>query len=109
MTLRDAFHGAALTPEGQKKLANLGRVAAAHPTFAVQVVVHDATPPSATEATDDQKRADAAVQALVGGGAASAKVKGETAGARAPVVDPSDAKARARNARLDIVFVAPGT
>jgi len=109
VTLRDAFHGASLTADGQKKLADLGRVAAAHPTFAVQVVVHDAAPPSAAEATDDQKRADAAVQALVSGGATAAKVKGETAGARAPVVAPSDAKARARNARLDVVFVAPGT
>jgi hypothetical protein len=109
VTMRDVFHGVTLTPEGEKKLANLGRVAGAHPTFGVQVVLHDAAPPSAAEAADDQKRADAAVQALVAGGAAAAKVKGETAGARAPIVDPTDAKARVRNARLDIVFVAPGT
>jgi hypothetical protein len=109
VTLRDLFKGAALTPDGQKKLGDLGRVAGAHSTFAVQVVVHDAAPPSAAEAADDQKRADAAVQALVAGGASASKVKGETAGARAPIVSPNDAKARTRNARLDVVFVAPGT
>lgn len=109
VTLRELFNGAALTADGEKKLRELGRVAAAHPTFAVQVVVHDAAPPNAAELTADEKRADLVAKALVAGGAAAAKVKWETAGAKSPVVDPSDTKARARNARVEIVFVTPGS
>jgi len=107
VTLHDAFHGPALAPDAAKKLADLGRVAAAHPGFAVQLVVHDATAPAPKDTTD-AKRADAATQALVAAGAPAARVKSETAGAREPLVDPSDAKARARNERLDVVFVATG-
>jgi len=107
VTLHDAFHGPALAPDAAKKLGDLGRVAAAHPGFAVQLVVHDATAPAPKDTTD-AKRADAATQALVAAGAQAARVKSETAGAREPLVDPSDAKARARNERLDIVFVATG-
>ena len=47
----------------------------------------------------DARRADAAVKALVAGGAAAARVKAELAGARAPAVDPGDARLRARNER----------
>jgi hypothetical protein len=107
VTLHDAFHGPALAPDASKRLADLGRVAAAHPGFAVQLVVHDATTPAAKDTTD-AKRAEAATQALVAAGATAARVKSETAGAREPLVDPSDAKARARNERLDVVFVATG-
>jgi flagellar motor protein MotB len=109
VTLHDAFQGAALSTDAASRLKELGRVAAAHPGFAVQVVVHDAQPPaSAPRAKDptDAKRADAATQALVAGGAASGKLQTELAGARAPLVDPADAKARARNERLDVVFIA---
>jgi flagellar motor protein MotB len=107
VTLRDLFKGATLTPEGDAKLKELGRVAAAHPGVAVQVVVHDASAPAKSEAEADRLRADAAAKAIVAGGAPAAKVKGETAGARAPLVDPSDAAHRARNARVDVVFVIP--
>jgi hypothetical protein len=112
VTLHDAFQGAALSTDAASRLKELGRVAAAHPGFAVQVVVHDAQPaPAASKggggAKDptDTKRADAATQALVAGGAASGKLQTELAGGRAPLVDPADAKARGRNERLDVVFI----
>jgi hypothetical protein len=89
------------------KLKELGRVAAAHPSFALQVVVHDAQPPRPKDDVD-ARRAEAAARALVDGGATAARLKTELAGARAPVVDPADAKLRARNERLDVVFVASG-
>ncbi len=108
VTLRGAFKGTALVPAIESKLAELGRVAAAHPTFSVQLVVHDAEAPSDKETKADRERADACVKALVGGGAASGKVRAELAGARAPVVDPEDVPRRARNARVEVVFVAPG-
>ncbi len=105
VTLRGAFQGGKLTDEGEAKLESLGRVAAAHPRFGVQVVVHDAQPPSLKDDAD-ARRADATVKALVTGGAAAARVKAELAGARAPTVDPSDTRLRARNERIDVVFVA---
>ena len=107
VTLRDAFtKSASLTADGESKLKELGRILAAHPNLAVQVVVHDATPPSAQEATVDKQRADAAAKTIASA-ANSTRVQGEVAAARAPIVDPSDTKLRARNARLDVVFVTP--
>jgi hypothetical protein len=105
VTLHDAFRGQELGGEAGKKLKELGRVAAAHPGFALQVVVHDAEPPREKDGTD-ARRADVAVEALVAGGATAARIKPELAGARAPLVDPRDGKQRARNERLDVVFVA---
>lgn len=109
VTLRDAFKGTALTPAADTKLKELGRVLAAHPGFAVQVVIHDASQPSAQESTADAQRADASVKAIASGAGSSDKVKAEMAGARSPLVDPSDARHRARNARMDVVFVTPGS
>jgi flagellar motor protein MotB len=105
VTLRDAFEGAKLTDDGQAKLENLGRVAAAHPGFGVQIVVHDAQP-RAPKDESDARRADAAVKALVTGGATATRVRTEQAGTHAPAVDPTDPRLRARNERIDVVFVA---
>jgi outer membrane protein OmpA-like peptidoglycan-associated protein len=104
VTLHDAFRGPELTDKATAKLKELGRVAVAHPAFAVQVVVHDAAG-AASNDTMDAKRAEAAIQALVSGGAPAPRVQAELAGTQVPIVDPSDAKARARNERLEIVFV----
>jgi outer membrane protein OmpA-like peptidoglycan-associated protein len=109
VTLRSAFKGEKLSPQAESSVKDLGRVAAAHPTFAVQVVLHDAQAPSAAEAATNQKRGDAIVQALVAGGVPATKVKVEQAGAKAPVVDPKDTRHRDRNARVEIVFVSSGT
>jgi flagellar motor protein MotB len=107
VTLHDAFRGAELGADATTRLKDLGRVAAAHPGFAVQVVVHDAVP-SRPKDDADARRAGAAVQALVAGGASAGRIKPELAGTRAPLVDPGDAKQRARNERLDVVFIASG-
>lgn len=109
VTLRSAFKGDKLTPEAEASLKDLGRVAAAHPTFAVQVVFHDATSPSAGEVAANQKRGEAVSRSLIEGGAAAAKVKVEQAGAKAPIVDPKDARHRDRNARIEVVFVSAGS
>jgi hypothetical protein len=107
IVLRDAFQGTALAPPTSKTLADLGRVSAAHPDFAVQIVVHDAAPPSVSEMSADLVRAQSAVAALVTAGALAGHVKGEAVGDRAPLVDPRDIHHRARNARLEVVFVSP--
>lgn len=109
VTLHSAFNGEKLTPEAETSVKDLGRVAAAHPTFAVQVVIHDAQAPSAADVAVDRKRGESVVHALVAGGIAATKVKVEQAGNRAPVVDPNDARHRDRNARVEIVFVSSGT
>ncbi len=103
VTLRGAFHGVELSEDGQAKLKVLGQVAAAHPGFAVQVVLHDAQAPSAGDKADT-RRADAAIKALVAAGALPSRVKAELVGARAPVVDPGDAF-RGRNERVEVVYV----
>jgi outer membrane protein OmpA-like peptidoglycan-associated protein len=106
VTLRGAFRGAALTPEAEATLKELGQVAAAHESFSVQVVIHDADRPSAAEAAANAKRGEAVAKALEAGGVAGAKIKVEQAGARAPVVEPKDPRRRERNARVEIVFVS---
>jgi outer membrane protein OmpA-like peptidoglycan-associated protein len=103
--LRDVFEGTKLAKKAEPQLADLGRIAAAHPDVAVQIVVHDAATPSKADAANDAQRADAVVQALIAAGAKAERVKGETAGAKAPIVDPGDAAHRALNARVDVVFV----
>jgi hypothetical protein len=107
IVMRDAFKGTSLTARASTALAELGRVASSHPSFAVQIVVHDATAPTAEEAAADNQRGQAAALAIVAGGASAAHVKAETAGSRFPIVDPGDAAHRARNARLEVVFVSP--
>jgi hypothetical protein len=105
VTLRSTFRGDALAPEAENRLKELGRVAAANPGFALQVVVHDgATSPSREQ---NKRRGDAALSALKSGGAS--KMTLEQAGARAPLYDPADAKRRGQNARLEIVFVGSGS
>lgn len=103
VTLREAYRGVQLTGEGAHRLADLGQVAAAHPTFGLQVVVHDAAPQSSET---DTQRAKLAVKALTAAGANPSTIAYELAGARAPVADPTDPRWRARNDRLEVVFVA---
>jgi outer membrane protein OmpA-like peptidoglycan-associated protein len=107
VTLHGAFRGPELAGEVTAKLKDLGRIAAAHPAFGVQVVVHDAQVSSPKDPADTH-RAEAAVQALVAGGEPTARIQPEQAGTHAPLVDPADGKERARNERLDVVFVASG-
>jgi hypothetical protein len=107
VTLRELFRGRDLAEGAAGKLQELGRVAAAHPEFALQVVVHDADAPAAKD-DGDAKRAEAASKALVDGGATAGRIDTELAAARAPVVDPADRKLRGRNERLEVVFVPTG-
>jgi hypothetical protein len=107
VTVRGAFRGKELADGWAGKLGDLGRVAKSHPTFVLQVVVHDADAPNARD-EGDARRAEATVKALVDGGAVAGRIDSELAGARAPVVDPADRKLRPRNERLEVVFVPTG-
>lgn len=102
VTLRPLREGGKLTSASAAKLTELGRVAQAHPDFPVLVVVHDARP-----GTKDDGVGTQAVDALKAAGAKQVEVR--AAGSTSPVVPPDRAGAAARNERLEVVFVSPGT
>lgn len=106
VVLRGIFSGDALSSAGDAKVAEVAKIAAAHPTFPVAVVVHAEKAPGAKEEASLRARADAVVASLKKNGAT--KVTGVVAGAAAPVVDPLG-KDKARNARVEIVFITPET
>lgn len=91
-----------LASKVSQKLAELGRVAKAHPPFPVLVVGHDAR-----VGAKDDGLVSQAVEALKAAGAT--QVEGRSAGSTTPVVPPDRAGAAARNERLEIVFVSPGS
>lgn len=105
VTLSRPFDGEKLARAAEAAVKDLGRVAAAHPAFAVQVVVHTA---KGAASTVDEKRGETLARALVEGGADAKRIGVEQAGNGAPLVDPGDATRNARNERVEIVFVAPG-
>lgn len=102
VTLRAVREGGKLSAPAAEKLAELGRVAKAHADFPVLVVVHDAR----SSAKDDGLGAQV-VDALKGAGAS--RVEAQRAGTTTPVVPPDRSGAAARNERLEIIFVSPGT
>ncbi|AUX20585.1 exported alanine-rich protein [Sorangium cellulosum] len=115
VTLRGLFAGGTLTRAGEARLRDLARVSAAHPAFPVAVVVHSDRDLGEREASAWAARADAVVRALrpTQGATAGAAPQGPPiapflAGAAAPVVDPTGGE-RARNARVEVVFVTPET
>ena len=108
VAVRGAYRGAELAQQSVTRLGELGRIASVHPDFAVQVVVHDAEPADRGVASNlDARRGEAAVRALVAGGANLSRIHAELAGAKIPVADPNDTRQRERNERLEIVFVGP--
>jgi hypothetical protein len=102
ITLRPVREAGKLSSKLTEKLAELGRVAKAHPEFPVLVVLHDARPGAKDEALGDR-----AVEALKASGAV--RVESRSAGSLSPVVPPERSGAAARNERLEIVFVSPGS
>lgn len=112
VTLRNLFKGEALTPAASSRLAELGRIAAAHPDFPVVVVLHQDKEPAKKDKNDksnervQMSRAELVVKALKAERAP--RVEPVVAGAALPVVNPEGAH-RARNARVEVVFVTPET
>lgn len=97
--------GAKPTKKGKDALDALGRVAKTHPTFAVVVVVHSA---GAAMTKRDQERGAAVKQALVAAGADGGKLAVQLAGAKLPAFDPTDGKLKAKNERVEVIFVGGG-
>jgi len=105
VTLREIFKGNELHAEGKARVAELGRVAAAHPAFPIEIVVHHDRPVSARDEASLRARGEA-VKSALSAAASGARVETIIAGNAAPVVDPSGSL-RGRNARIEIVFVTP--
>ncbi|WP_437992648.1 hypothetical protein [Sorangium sp. So ce145] len=115
VTLRGLFAGNALTKAGEARLRDLALVATAHPSFPVAVVVHTDREIHAREEPAWAARADAVVRALgpaqgatAAGAPAGPSIAPFLAGSASPVVDPGGSE-RARNARVEIIFVTPET
>lgn len=102
LTFREAFRGTQLTEAGTQAVVAAALVVRAHPSVRLQVVVHEADTQSAATSG---KRLDAALHLLETNGVAKERLRGDAPGASLPLVAPTDAARRARNARLELVFV----
>jgi outer membrane protein OmpA-like peptidoglycan-associated protein len=96
---------AKLTKKGKDALDALGRVAKAHPTFALVVVVHASGTPNAKR---DEERGAAVKSELAASGADATKIAVQLAGTQLPGWDPNDVKQKAKNERVEVVFVGGG-
>jgi len=101
VTLHAPREAGKLASKASAQLADLGRIAKAHPEFPVLVVSHDARP-----GAKDDGLASQALEAMKAAGAV--RLEAKSAGNTTPVVPPDRAGAAARNERLEIVFVSPG-
>ncbi len=90
------------TSKGGDQLRVLAEVAKAHPEFPILVVLHTA---KGAGGDREKKRLDLAITALRTAGAP--KVDGVIGGDNTPIVEPGRPGAGDRNARLEVVFVAP--
>ncbi|MEP7125947.1 MAG: hypothetical protein ABJE95_33755 [Byssovorax sp.] len=108
VAFRGLFDGrGALLPAAAPRLAEIGKIAAAHPAFPVEIVVHNDKPVSAKDEAGQRARGEAVAKAIADT-ARGARIETIVAGNAAPVVNPSGGD-RARNARVEIVFVTPET
>ncbi len=101
VTLRDVFDGDKVKPRARTLVEELDRVAAAHKSFGVAVVVHTDKPVGAGERAAWEARANGV--AAVFGSVAAAKRLALFAADGLPLVTGKNA----RNARVEIVFVSP--
>jgi hypothetical protein len=105
VTLRTLFNAKdQLSSEAQSTLDSLGKVAKAHPEFPVLAVVHVAR---GNAGAHDSAQASTVADALRKAGAP--RVETDTAGSAQPVLDPEKPGAGLRNARVEVVFIAPSS
>jgi hypothetical protein len=105
VTLRNGFRpDDSLDPTSSDRLRALAQVAKSHPEFPILVVLHTATGAGGDR---EKRRLEQALSALRSGGAP--RVEGALGGDATPVVEPQRPGAAERNARLEVVFVAPSS
>jgi hypothetical protein len=104
VVLRDVFSAdGSLTDAGHAQLQQLGATAKAHPDFPLLLVGHTASP-EAKPAMDRQLASLGRELASLG----LEHVSAHDAGPRQPLLPPQLPRARERNQRIELVFVAPG-
>jgi hypothetical protein len=104
VVLRELFAAdGRLTDAARAQLQQLGATAKAHPDFPLLLVGHTASP-EAKSAMDKQLASLGSELALLG----VERVSAHDAGPRQPLLPPQLPRARARNQRIELVFVAPG-
>lgn len=104
ITLSRAFDGESLSSGAAAKLADLDRVAASHPDFAVAVVLHSDKPLGKADEERWKARADKLSAAFKS--VSKGRISTLVAGNNSPLVDPHG-KDKAKNLRVEIVFVSP--
>jgi len=104
VVLRDLFAAnGSLTEAGRTQLQQLGATAKAHPEFPLLLVGHTASP-DAQPAMDRQLASLGSELASLG----LERFSTHDAGPRQPLLPPQLPRARERNQRIELVFVAPG-
>jgi hypothetical protein len=112
ITLRQLFTGTDLAKGAHDQIDVLAKVAAAHPQFPLQIVVHERRRADSKAKTDDERAREQAMgekiaKELEASGVPEAKIRVEPAGASHPLSSGSSGEA-ARDDRVEIVFVDPG-
>ena len=107
VVLRGVFRVGSLSDEGQQKLTTLSRLMAKYTGFGIELVTHDAVPRGKGEASLDGSREVSLRGAFSATSLPAWRIRVEHAGNRLPIVDGLDTKVRARNERVEVVFVAP--
>jgi outer membrane protein OmpA-like peptidoglycan-associated protein len=107
VVVEGAFDKDHLSTRASETLKALAAIAVAHPRSRLQLVAHDAsgTPDTPEHAALVEHRLDDAARLLEAAGVPAARRRAIRAYARLPLVDPSDPAHRARNERLEVVFV----
>lgn len=104
VVLRDVFAAdGSLTPAAREQLQRLSETAKAHPEFPVLLVGH--TGGAALRPAMDRQLATLSSELAALG---IQRVTTHDAGARQPLLPPQLPRARERNQRIELVFVAPG-
>jgi hypothetical protein len=104
VTVRPVFEGENVTAGAKARLEDLDRVAAAHPTFGVALVLHADGPTKRGD--DDKVAARVATVARLFQSVPKDRLVTLSAGNFLPVVDPHG-QDRAKNARLEVIFIPP--
>jgi hypothetical protein len=94
-----------ISPAGAARLAEIGKIAAAHPAFPVEVILHHDKVLAPKDEPVHRARAEAIAKAIAKA-AHGLKIEPIVAGNAVPLVDPAGTD-RARNARVELVFVTP--
>ncbi len=104
VTLRGVFDGETLSSGATARLTELDRVAATHPDFAVEIVLH--SDKALSKSDDERWRARGEKIASAFKSVPKGRVSTLVAGNFSPLVDPHG-KDKAKNLRVEIVFVSP--